>query len=68
MLLWYNIDKIKEGMIKMVRPTRTKSSKFRLSVGWAIVLYCDTIEEINDYIRLWGSEKCSYERLERGNK
>lgn len=51
----------------MVRPKRTKKAKYELRIGWGLVLYCENMSEINNYIRLWGQEKCSYKELKGEN-
>lgn len=42
---------------------RKKTSKFKVYIGWALIIYCDNINEVNNIIHLHGIEKTSYEKL-----
>lgn len=47
----------------MVIPSKTKRSKYEITIGWAMKLYCDTVYELQQLIHMWGKEKCSYKEI-----
>lgn len=74
MLLWYNIDKMKEGMIYMFKVKITCKSKRKVLVSQdsfetkdkAEMAVCDHIEkQLKDCYKTWGL--CDYDVQEKNN-
>lgn len=47
----------------MIRANKTKRSKYKVQVGWALSFYVDSMQEVNNVINMHGKDKVTFERI-----
>lgn len=47
----------------MTRANKGKTSKYKVYVGYALQLYCDTFQEAERIVEIYGKDKVSIEKL-----